>query len=194
MATEFIMPRLPDHQPHLRFFPHHHSQPQSRSTSPTYASAQIMAAQQPHSQQVSPMGSSTNGSPTASSPISHHNQRLRPLYIPAVLRPNEYPSKPKKAEDPDQSSLQSSNSSLLNVSGWGAQLGRLTRRSTGDSGKFLDDDEDDLCSWAQWQLDLFAKPTAQPTRQHWKVSHFPLCSLPRETCRAHLALGLGRVS
>lgn len=164
MATEFIMPRLPDHQPHQRFFSYH-SQPQSRSTSPTYAAAQIMAAQQSH--QVSPMSSSTNGSPTASSPISHHNQR-RPLYIPAVLRPNEYPSKSKKAQDPDQSSLQSNNSSLLNSGGWGA-LGRLTRRSTGDSGKAFND-EDDCCSWAQWQLDLFAKPSAQPTRQHWKVS------------------------
>ena len=32
-----------------------------------------------------------------------------------------------------------------------------------------DDDDDDDDDAVQWNLDLFPKPTAQPTREHWKV-------------------------
>ena len=88
--------------------------------------------------------------------------------MPAVLRPNLYPSKrspAKKSEDADRSSLQSTHS-LLSLNGW-ALLGRLTRRATVDCGKALDHDDDDGA--VQWNLDLFPKPTAQPTRDHWKV-------------------------
>lgn len=103
--------------------------------------------------------------------------------MPAVLRPNLYPSKPKKADDADQSSLQS-NQSFLTLNGWGL-LGKLTRRTTADSGKCLDDDDDDEDGASvQWNLDLFPKCTSQPTREHWKVSEL-LNSAPGPTTTTH---------
>jgi hypothetical protein len=116
---------------------------------------------QPPSQQISPLSTSTSASPT--SPKSYHGRQVRPLYMPAVLRPTEHSSRASsnKPEDLDEiERVQSSNSSFVRLGGLSA-LGRLSRRSTGDSGKCMDGD---------WNLDLFPKPTAQPTREHWKVS------------------------
>ncbi|KAI1492454.1 hypothetical protein F5X96DRAFT_677702 [Biscogniauxia mediterranea] len=171
MATDFIMPRLPDqHQSH--FFPHHH-QPSSQIHSPTYL------PQAPHggyqSQQISPLSTSNNGSPT--SPKSYHGQRLRPLYMPAVLRPTQHPSKNtpnKKSEEQEGDSSLGLNSSFISLAGLSA-LGRLRRRSTGDTGKCTDD---------EWNLDLFPKPTAQPTRRHWKPdTEATICDEP--SCMRH---------
>ncbi|RYP30804.1 hypothetical protein DL767_006085 [Monosporascus sp. MG133] len=164
MATEFLMPRMLE-QMQPRFYQHHYQYPSPQSHSPT---SQAQSICQP--QQIPPLSTSDNASPTASSPMSQNNLRMQPVYMPAVLRPNEYPSKPvppKKPVDADQSSLQS-NHSFLTLNGWGV-LGRLTRRATVDSGKCLDDDDDDDDDAVQWNLDLFPKPTAQPTREHWKA-------------------------
>jgi hypothetical protein len=161
MATDFIMPRLPDpqQQPYAaHFYPHlMHQQP---------FAAQPPASRQPHhyasgsnSRQISPLSTSNNTSPT--SPKSYHGRQLRPLYIPAVLRPNDYPSKQtptRKPEEQDDESLKV-NGSWSSLPGLSA-LGRLSRRSTADSAKCLDID---------WNLDMFPVPTAQPTRKHWKV-------------------------
>lgn len=192
MATEFIMPRVHD-QPQPQFYPqpqqhYQYSSPQSQSLSqpqpqshshsqsPT-APAQAQSIYQ--TRQISPLSTSNNASPTTTSPISQQNLRLQPAYMPAVLRPNLYPSKPKKADDADQSSLQS-NQSFLTLNGWGL-LGKLTRRTTADSGKCLDDDDDDEDGASvQWNLDLFPKCTSQPTREHWKVSEL-LNSAPGPT-------------
>ncbi|KAG4217659.1 hypothetical protein PC116_g33861 [Phytophthora cactorum] len=82
--------------------------------------------------------------------------------MPAVLRPTEHPCKiGRKTEAQEDDNPLSSNSSFISLTGLGA-LSRLSRRATADSGKCVDDDE--------WDLDMFPKPTAQPTRQHWKVS------------------------
>lgn len=83
--------------------------------------------------------------------------------MPAVLRPTEFPSKARpvtvrpEGDDGEERVLRS-NASFISLAGLGA-LGRLSRRSTGDSGKFVD---------GEWNLDLFPKPTGVPTRQHWK--------------------------
>ncbi|KAI1338008.1 FYVE-domain-containing protein [Xylariaceae sp. FL0016] len=169
MAADFIMPRLPDqHQAH--YFPHHH-QPMPQAQSPTYPS---QPAQGYQSQQISPLSTSNNASPTSSK--SYHHKRLRPLYIPAVLRPTEHHSKKSRDRkegdaDDDDAPLSSSNS-FISLPGLGA-FGRLSRRSTGDSGKCMDGD---------WNLDLFPKPTASPTRQHWKPDpESAICDEP--SCR-----------
>ncbi|KAI1450926.1 FYVE-domain-containing protein [Annulohypoxylon stygium] len=151
MATDFIMPRLHE-QPQAHFFPYQQPTVPS-SQSPVYPS------QGYQSQQISPLSTSNNASPT--SPRPYHRQRLRPLYMPAVLRPTEHPSKKiiaRKTEAQDDDSQVSPNNSFINLSGLSA-LSRLSRRTTGDSGKWMDSD---------WDLDMFPKPTAQPTRQHWK--------------------------
>ena len=155
----------PHHQPHS----HYRSQSESHSPQSIYQQQQQQQLQQQH-QQISPLSTSDDVSPTTtSSSMSHDNlPRRQPIYMPAVLRPNLYAAKPataNKPEDADRSSLQS-NQSALTLSAWNL-FGRITRRSTVDSGKCLDDDDDDDA--VQWNLDLFPKPTAQPTREHWKV-------------------------
>ncbi|KAI0847963.1 FYVE-domain-containing protein [Daldinia vernicosa] len=170
MATDFIMPR-PAEQPQAHFYPYR-QMPTAPSPSPTYPS------QGYHSQQISPLSTSTNASPTSSkSSKPYHRQRLRPLYMPAVLRPTEHPYK-RKTEAQEDDNPVSSNSSFISLAGLGA-LSRLSRRTTGDSGKCVDDDDDD-----EWDLDMFPKPTAQPTRQHWKPdTESTICDEP--SCMRH---------
>ncbi|KAI1393696.1 FYVE-domain-containing protein [Hypoxylon trugodes] len=169
MATDFMMPRLHE-QPHAHFYPYQ-AQPQiTPSQSPTYPS------QGYQSQQISPLSTSNNnGSPT--SPKPYHRQRLRPLYVPAVLRPTEHPSKKmsgSKVEAHDDESQLSCSNSFISLSGLG-MLGRLSRRTTGDSGKWVE---------GEWDLDMFPMPTAQPTRQHWKPDpDSTICDEP--SCMRH---------
>ncbi|KAM7222401.1 vacuolar segregation protein pep7 [Rhypophila decipiens] len=144
MATEFIMPRLPDQRQQPHYQPGQFQQASANYT---------------HTPQISPLSTSGNASPTSPSK-NHISRQIRPLYMPAVLRPTEFPSKAPaklKGEEEDQSEEQSlqSNSSFIGL----PALGRLSRRSTGDSGKCLD---------GEWNLDLFPKPTGMPTRKHWK--------------------------
>ncbi|KAI1375025.1 FYVE-domain-containing protein [Hypoxylon crocopeplum] len=167
MATDFIMPRLPE-QPQAHFYPYQQPPP-TQSQSPTYPS------QGYQSQQISPLSTSNNTSPT--SPKPYHRQRLRPLYMPAVLRPTEHPSKKivgRKTEAQEDESQLSSSNSFISLAGLGA-LSRLSRRTTGDSENGVD---------GEWNLDLFPKPTAQPTRQHWKPDpESSICDEP--SCMRH---------
>lgn len=186
MATDFIMPRLPDQQ-QAAFY-----QPQMPTYSPTYSQPQAQAPlpvyppqppQQQCNPQISPLSTSNNASPT--SPRSYHGRQMRPLYMPAVLRPTEFPSKaptqkpkpkPSAEEDEDDKALRSSGS-FISLSGLSA-LGRLSRRSTGDSGKCVD---------GNWNLDMFPVPKGSPTMEHWKVR------LVAPKCLAHApAPNLGR--
>lgn len=161
------MPRLHE-QPQAHFYPYQQP-PNAQSQSPTYP------AQGYQSQQISPLSTSNSNSPT--SPKPYHRQRLRPLYMPAVLRPNEHPSKKtigRKSEAQDDDGQLSSCNSFISLGGLGA-LSRLSRRTTGDSGMCVDD---------EWNLDLFPKPTAQPTRQHWKPDpESTICDEP--SCMRH---------
>ncbi|OTB08620.1 hypothetical protein M426DRAFT_158538 [Hypoxylon sp. CI-4A] len=168
MATDLMMPRAFD-QPQAPFYPSYQQSATAPSHSPTYPS------QGYQSQQISPLSTSNNGS-SPTSPKPYHRQRLRPLYMPAVLRPTTHPSKDtgRKAEAEGDETLLSFNNSFINLAGLGA-LTRLSRRTTGDSGKWLDD---------EWDLDLFPKPTAQPTRQHWKPDpESSICDEP--SCMRH---------
>ncbi len=173
MATDFIMPRLPDPPQNAFFQAHHQQQPisfQSHNYHP----------------QISPLSTSSNASPT-SSLKPYHTRQVRPLYIPAVLRPTEHPSKapppPKhKAENDgsgggsgaganDDDKVLRSSGSFISLPGLGSiGIGRLTRRSTNDSGKCLD---------ASWNLDLFPEVKGLPSRTHWKV-----CTLTHTRCLA----------
>ncbi|KAI1777632.1 FYVE-domain-containing protein [Hypoxylon cercidicola] len=173
MATEFIMPRLHEQpQAQAHFYPYQHPpnpNPQPQSQSPIYPS------QGYQSQQISPLSTSNSTSPT--SPKPYHRQRLRPLYMPAVLRPNEHPSKrvpARKSEAQEDDDQLSCNNSFISLTGLGA-LSRLSRRTAGDDGKWAD---------VEWDLDLFPKPTAQPTRRHWKPDpESSICDEP--SCMRH---------
>lgn len=157
MATAFIMPRLPDHQ---QTFGHFHAPPQLSSQAQTQTQTPIYT--QP---QISPLSTGANStSPT--SPKSCYGRQKRPLYMPAVLRPSQPPARAaaaKKQDDDSDSLKAAANNGLIGA------FGRLSRRSTNDSSKSSDSD---------WNL--FPKPTAQPTRRHWKVCL--ICSPMCTTC------------
>lgn len=86
--------------------------------------------------------------------------------MPAVLRPNEFPSGAPVAKssptcdevDDDERAVRSSGS-FTSLSGI-LSLSRLSRRSTGDSDKLVD--------W-NWDLSNYAPVNGEPTRRHWKV-------------------------
>ena len=163
MATELIMPKLPDQQQQFAHFytPNYN---QYNPQSPGFQSQTQTQTQQIYTQpQISPLSTSNNTSPT--SPKSYHGRQVRPLYMPAVLRPTERQTRAsvpgKKTEDDSESLMKMSNNSFISLAGLGA-LGRLSRRGTGDSGKCVDENE--------WNFALFPQPTAQPTKHHWKVS------------------------
>jgi hypothetical protein len=122
-------------------------------------------------QQISPINSATatpnNASPTsprAGPPLlPAQTRQLRPpkspLYIPAVLRPTDPPkrvAKPSPLTPPQ--SINSSFDDLENAR-------TLSRRSTGDSGKF----GLGAITEAEWSTEGLGKVTALPTREHWKV-------------------------
>lgn len=182
MAADFIMPRMADPQQQLQqqqqqkqslFYPPAQQYAQQLQHPPKYAQAPAATPFQTAPRraaatitpQISPL--STSGS---TSPTSPKNRPPRPIYMPAVLRPTEFPSKavpvspkPEDGVDADERTIRS-NASFMSM----GALGRLSRRSTDDSGKCVDE---------SWNLDMFPKPSAAPTRAHWKVCfryHHPL--------------------
>ena len=170
MATDFIMPTQQDQS--SVYSPAHAKLPhQSLFTSVPVPTSYAPSApyNTPSSTQVSPLSTSGNASPT--SPRNYLGRATRPMYMPAVLRPTEFPSKappPRpRAEDEDDAEERTLRPNSSFIGGLNA-LGRLSRRSTGDSGKCVD---------GTWNLDLFPQPTGTPTRKHWKVCS--LTTLPR---------------
>jgi hypothetical protein len=174
MATELIMPTLPDPQQQGAYYHHgrpHHQRSHSYQTPSNNISSTAMSNTS-YSAQVSPLSTSNNTSPT--SPKSYHARQVRPLYMPAVLRPTEFPSKlPNLSssksstfmddeDDMDARTLSRSNGSFMSLTGLSVLSQRLSRRSTGVCSKSTSED----C----WDLDLFPKVTGFPTRKHWKVS------------------------
>ncbi|KKY32881.1 putative fyve domain containing protein [Diaporthe ampelina] len=150
-------------------------QQQQHQRQPTPPQSQPLIQQ---SSDISPLSTSNSTSPV--SPKNYHGRQVRPLYVPAVLRPNEYPSdaqkpiaSPKGDGDDNERAIRSSGSftSLFGIS----SLSRLSRRSTGDSGKFVDWD---------WDLANYPKVHGQPTRKHWKSdADSEVCDDP--TCKKY---------
>jgi hypothetical protein len=166
MATDFIMPRLPDQQQHPGLFQPQQQQwaqlQQQHPIQPIYTAPSHHQRQQSNNSntRISPLSTSGSGSPT--SPKTYHTRQIRPLYMPAVLRPNEFRSKAPRSSPPtddevDEDKPLKSNSSFISL---GSALTRLSRRSTGDSGQDVSE---------TWNLDMFPQPTGMPTREHWKV-------------------------
>ncbi|KAI7780144.1 hypothetical protein LA080_016333 [Diaporthe eres] len=207
--ADLVMPRLPDQQQsfwhrqpagHQRSFSYHMPQPQPQPQSQFHHALQHQYPQQQQKQQqqqqqrqptppqsqpliqqssdISPLSTSNSTSPV--SPKNYHGRQVRPLYVPAVLRPNEYPSdaqrpiaSPKGDRDDDERVIRSSGSftSLFGIS----TLSRLSRRSTGDSAKVVDWD---------WDLANYPQVHGQPTRKHWKSdADSEVCDDP--TCKKY---------
>ncbi|KAL2137196.1 hypothetical protein VTI74DRAFT_7743 [Chaetomium olivicolor] len=163
MATDFIMPRLQGQQQQPYYAPA--QQPRQQYRQPTFQPSPIPTnypASTQYNSPVSPLGTPGSSSPTASK--NYITRQIRPLYVPAVLRQNEFPSKepPLRPKPEDEDGITEdglrSNSSFMSLGSLGA-FGRLSRRSTGDSAKCVD---------GKWDLDQFPKPTGAPTRKHWK--------------------------
>ncbi|KAK4106238.1 hypothetical protein N658DRAFT_482151 [Parathielavia hyrcaniae] len=159
------MPRAPGEQsPNIYYSPTQRQRQQYRAQQQAVFQPSPIATAYPSSAQfnspVSPLGTPGTSSPIAS--------KSRPLYVPAVLRPTEFPSKeppvvrakPQDDEEPVEQGLRP-NSSFMSLGGL-SPFGRLSRRSTADSAKCVD---------GNWNLDQFPKPTGAPTRKHWKPDH-----------------------
>ncbi|KPM40662.1 hypothetical protein AK830_g5912 [Neonectria ditissima] len=164
MAADLIMPTLPGDQQSRHFFPqqrpHHRSHHRSQSF------------QMPVGPQISPLNTSQSTSPESNptSPKAYHARQVRPMYMPAALRPNLFPSKTMKPKADDAASSSSSdsdltlrrnNSSIMSLPGMSVFGHRVVRTSTGDSSRSSIDGDFDL--------DLFPEVTALPTRKHWKA-------------------------
>jgi hypothetical protein len=178
MAADLIMPMLPGNQQSQHFFPQrpHHVRTQSY--------------QMPQGPQISPLSTSQDNSPNSSNPTSpkaYHARQVRPMYMPAALRPNMFPSKKTKCKSEDAAStsstdsdctLRRNNSSIMNLPGMTIFGNRLSRTSTGGSSKSsLDGDFD---------LELFPEVTSHPTRKHWKHdSQSTICDDP--TCKRNFS-------
>lgn len=158
MTAELIMPTLPGND--------HQQAPQPRQQGlqrPQHVRS--LSYQVPHSQQqISPLSTSDEQqrSSMPPSPKARHAQQNRPMYMPAVLRPNSDFTQGLKRTSTTQSSpssrRNSNSSTFMNVPGLGA-IQRLSRRSTGDSDKSIK---------GGWDLDLFPTVTDLPTKKHWK--------------------------
>lgn len=164
MAAQLIMPSVPGAQQQSRhFLPNSRPRPHGHNRSQSF--------QLPPGPQLSP--NSSNGFheqhpvSTPPSPKAHHATHVRPVYMPAALRPNdEFPQRPlTKSRSGDSSSdsgsdvtLRRSNTGFMSLSGIVGQ--RMGRRAS-ESGKSSIDGE--------WNLDLFPDVTEPPTRKHWKV-------------------------
>lgn len=178
MATDFIMPRFPDQ--------HAYTQAIYNQSTAHPPSSQFPPQNYP---QISPL-STSNPSNTSGpqSPKSHYGRQVRPLYMPAVLRPNEHPSKPRcdsrsdstfELVDTAGTSPVRPNSSYLGLAGLNA-LNRLRRRSTDEKKK---QPKDDLQGW---NLDVFPAVTDMPTRRHWKPdAESTICDEP--TCKRYFS-------
>ncbi|KAI5465841.1 hypothetical protein BGZ63DRAFT_420376 [Mariannaea sp. PMI_226] len=177
MAADLIMPTLPGDQTR-HFFAN--QRPHQRSHQRT------QSFQIPVGPQISPSSTSDSASHDSSNPTSpkaYHARQVRPMYMPAALRPNLFPSKSMKPKADDGASASSSdsditlrrtNSSLINIPNMSIFGHRLSRTSTGDSNRSsLDGDFD---------LDMFPEVTGAPTRDHWKPdAQSSVCDDP--TCK-----------
>ncbi|KAF4124117.1 FYVE zinc finger [Geosmithia morbida] len=191
MTAELIMPTMATDRHHYQAPPPHHVQ-QHRPEHMRSFSYQVP----PVNHQISPLSSSGESQHNASVPASpkayqnqHQDSRhyTRPMYMPAVLRPNSDfipPLSGGVAVDTSSNGHDSdcvchggrrlSNSStLMNMAGIGV-IQRLSRRSTADSAKCPEGHSHNH--------DIFPTVTDVPTRDHWKPDHeSSLCDDP--TCK-----------
>ncbi|EAQ91223.1 hypothetical protein CHGG_03158 [Chaetomium globosum CBS 148.51] len=95
MATDFIMPRVPGEQQNPYYAPAHQQRQQYRPQQAPFQPSPITTtypASTHYNSPVSPLGTPGSISPTSSK--NYITRQIRPLYVPAVLRPTEFPSKP----------------------------------------------------------------------------------------------------
>jgi hypothetical protein len=163
-TTDLLMPTFPDPQKSAMYTTtmppfHQRSQSYHKPLTPTASH-----------QQMPPLSTGGSASTSPTSPKSYHTRQSRPMYMPAVLRPTEFSSKPIRGMGPDftntseTGSVRRLSNSFLGLAGFA--VSRLSRRSTGDSGKCLNDNNDD----EELDADLFPDVTGEPKRDHWKVS------------------------
>jgi hypothetical protein len=194
MATELVMPSMPAEQQYA----HHVRLP--FVARPQHA--RTRSYQLPSASQISPLsssdGTSSNkpnsnpGTGPSTSPVGSHSPSsskarvVKPLYIPAVLRPNEFPTRSARSKpgsptgepasseaDPGNTSLRRSSTSLMGMTGFNVLGQRLGRRPDGPGGNGVGNDFD---------LKMFPSVTALPRRDHWKPDpESSICDDP--TCK-----------
>ncbi|CAK7266073.1 Zn finger protein [Sporothrix epigloea] len=227
MATDFIMPRVPTstrdafyQQPH-----HHHpyqqmpalNQQYSYAAAPSNITTTAVSNFASHyNPQISPLSTSSSGSPNSPKPsigtgninnggINYHTRQVRPLYIPAVLRPNEHPSREGQAkagaaidngsngnsfatsddsndlELADDGSSGSWRSGSIRLNNSNLSLPGLSAFGIGRLSRRSTNDSIS-CIDSSWNLDLFPDVSGSPSRDHWKPDfESTMCDEP--TCK-----------
>ena len=160
MAADLIMPTLPGDQEQSRHFllqrPQHN---------------RAHSYQIPTSSQISPLSTSTSTASNASassSPNNNNSRQNRPMFMPAVLRPNSdfapQPLVKSSTVSNDGSATTMSrhgpSNSFAGLPGLGVLGGRNPVHRPSKNGPEL---------IAGLDLNLYPQVTAQPTRNHWKV-------------------------
>ncbi|OAA71857.1 Zinc finger, FYVE-type [Akanthomyces lecanii RCEF 1005] len=198
MAAQLIMPTLPSEQHQSRHFLPSHRPVHARSQSYNLASAgprfqintDLANSNSGHYASTPPSPRGQSG--TRSNNIHSNNAATaRPLYMPAVLRPNyEFPpqQQPPLSRSPGTSSDSGSDTTLRrtntanllsSLAGLGAIGHRLSRRSTMESNNSSSKGLEGGC--CEWGGDPAAYPdvTSPPTRKHWKPdTESSLCDDP----------------
>lgn len=198
MATDLVMPSLPAEQqyaPHVRLpfvaRPQHartrsYQLPSASQISPLSTSDGTLSNKPGSNPGTGPSTSPVNG---GHSPSSSKGRVVKPLYMPAVLRPNEFPTRSARSKpgsptglgneasygdaEPSMTSLRRSSSSLMGMAGLNVLGQRLGRRPNGPGCNGLTDDFD---------LKMFPSVTALPRRDHWKPdAESSICDDP--TCK-----------
>ena len=157
--------------------PHHQSvTPSHPATSRTSPTGTPRGATTPTTHIAGSLPAPSTSAPSPSSPKSHHaRQQARPLFMPAVLRPTEFPPKAprypgaKPAQDEDDKEddarmLRRDSSSFLSLTGLAILGQRLSRRGTNDCNN--------KPATEVLDHDMFPQVNALPTRKHWKVRSF----------------------
>lgn len=188
MTAELIMPTLAAENhfqaPQPRHFQHHHQQPQQPPQQQQQRRPQHMRSFSyqvpPAAQQISPLstsGESEHHTSVPASPNGRHARgfsQARPMFMPAVLRPNsDFIPQPLTSSSPNGSHDSdcechggrrlSNSSTLMNMAGIAGMgvMGRLSRRATADNNKCPEGHSRNH--------DGFPAVTQAPTRAHWKV-------------------------
>ncbi|CAK7269061.1 Zn finger protein [Sporothrix epigloea] len=166
--------------------------------------------------QISPLSTSSSGSPTSPKPsigtgisnnggINYHTRQVRPLYMPAVLRPNEHPSREGQAkagaatdgnsgvngaaagndgndlDQTDDDTSSSWHSGRLRLNSSNLSLSGLSAFGIGRLSR-RSTNESSSCIDNTWNLDLFPDVSGSPSRTHWKPDfESSMCDEP--TCK-----------
>lgn len=145
---------------------------------------------------ISPTSPRTASTSTSPGRWPHSSRQIKPpktpLYIPAVLRPTENPSRHRPTKSTSSTSvsrnLASSSASPITPpssadSSWDAREGQKSMEDTIQQRLMASEGIKRIVT-DEWNNDNFENVTGAPTRDHWKVCYTSLCDPPYASAQA----------